>query len=92
MRRGVYPYLPMAINAPRSIFFWGGGDHILLKSLILSFNIQQYELCALGCIKPPYNKTLQRPYAECVPFVITKHCVKYYEKYYKNIMIPRGST
>jgi len=44
--------------------------------------------CPLGCIKPPYSKTLQWPYGECVPFVITKLCVKYYE----NIMIPRGST
>ena len=40
---GIYPYLPMATNAPRSIFFWGGGS---IKSLILSFNIQQYEFCA----------------------------------------------
>ena len=41
--RGVYPYLPMATNAPRSIFFLGGGT---IKSLILSYNIQQCEFCA----------------------------------------------
>ena len=35
--RGVYPYLPMATNAPWSIFFFGGGESI--KSLILNFNI-----------------------------------------------------
>jgi len=42
--RGVYPHLLMATNAPRSIFFAGGGESI--KSLILTFNIQQYEFCA----------------------------------------------
>ena len=29
--RGVYPYLPMAPNAPWSIFFWGGGMNKLLQ-------------------------------------------------------------
>jgi len=38
--RGVYPYLPMATNAPRSIL----GDE--QKSLILNFNIQKREFCA----------------------------------------------
>jgi len=35
--RGIYPYLPMATNAPWSIL---GG------SLILNFNIQKCEFCA----------------------------------------------
>ena len=29
--RGVYPYLPMATNAPRSIFFFLGGGRNQLK-------------------------------------------------------------
>ena len=43
LSRGVYPYLPMATNAPWSIFFSGRGS---IKSLILSFNIQKCEFCA----------------------------------------------
>jgi len=46
--RGVYPYLPMATNAPWS-FFLGGGvgvGVVSIKSLILSFNIQKCEFCA----------------------------------------------
>jgi len=37
----IYPYLPMATNAPWSVL---GGEAI--KSLILSFNIQKCEFCA----------------------------------------------
>ena len=39
----VYPYTPMATNAPWP-FFWGEGGSI--KSLILRFNIQKCEFCA----------------------------------------------
>jgi len=39
--RGVYPYLPMAKNAPWSIFF-GGGD----QKFNIKLNIQKCEFCA----------------------------------------------
>jgi len=54
VNRGVYPYLPMATNAPWSIFLWVGGS---INSLILSFNIQKCEFFVhkFNNLKSSYN-------------------------------------